>query len=74
MNLIQNERIKLLATALNNLGVAILVTALIAPAATFLYGIGHAATGYWWLISSAWLLGGVSIHLGTQFALGRLRP
>ena len=74
MNLIQNERIKLLATALNNLGVAVLVSALVAPAVAFLYGTAHAATGYWWLIGSAWLLGGVSIHLGAQFALGRLKP
>ena len=74
MNLIQNERIKLFATALNNLGVAIFVTALVAPAVAFLYGTAHAATGYWWLISGAWLLGGVSIHFGAQVALGRLKP
>ena len=74
MNLIQNERIKLLATALNNVGVATVVTALIAPAATFLYGSGHAATNYWWLIGTAWLAAGLILHVIAQLILGRLKP
>ena len=73
-NLIQNERVKLFATALNNAGVATLVTALIAPAATFLYGSSHASRSYWWLIGAAWFLVGLVLHLMAQFALGRLKP
>jgi hypothetical protein len=38
MSLVYNERTKLLATALNNTGVATVVTAVIAPVAAFLYG------------------------------------
>lgn len=56
MNLIQNERVKLLATALNNVAVATVVTALIAPAAAFLYGSGHASTNYWWRVGAAWFV------------------
>lgn len=73
MNLIQNERIKLLATALNNVAVATLVTALITPAATFLYGSGHASTSYWQLAGAAWLSAGVTLHLIAQVILGRLK-
>ena len=74
MNLIQNERIKLLTTALNNLGVATLATALIAPTAAFLYGSGHASTAYWWLVGVAWLLVGSTLHLLAHFVLGSLKP
>ena len=74
MSLIQNERIKLLATALNNVGVATIVTALIAPAAAFLYGSGHASTGHWGLIGAAWLVGGVTLHLLAQLVVGKLKP
>ena len=74
VNLIQNERVKLLATALSNVGVAILVTALIAPAVSFLYGLVHPVTSYWWLIGAAWFLAGVSLHVFAQVILGRLKP
>jgi hypothetical protein len=38
MSLKHNERIKLFATALSNTAVATVVTAFIAPMATYLYG------------------------------------
>jgi hypothetical protein len=38
MSLIENERTKLLATAMNNTAVATIVTAIVAPVAGFLYG------------------------------------
>ncbi len=50
MSLVRNERIKLAATALNNIAVATIVTALIAPAASFLYGTANPAAGHWWLV------------------------
>jgi len=74
VNPTRNERIKLLATALNNVGVAILAAAVIAPAAAFLYGTSHAGTGHWWLFSGAWLAMGVGLHVLAQLALGRLTP
>ena len=39
MDAIYNERLRLLATALNNTAVAIFATAIIAPIAGFLYGV-----------------------------------
>jgi hypothetical protein len=38
MSLVHNERVKLVATALNNTAVATLATAFLAPAVGFLYG------------------------------------
>lgn len=73
MSLVHNERTKLLATALNNVAVATVVTALIAPAASFLYGATTPAGGGWWLaIGIAWLTGGIILHLAAQRVLGRL--
>jgi hypothetical protein len=43
MNLVHNERTKLLATGLNNVAVATIVTAIIAPIVGFLYGSPSAA-------------------------------
>lgn len=75
MSLVHNERTKLLATALNNVAVATIVTALIAPAASFLYGTGTTAGGGWALaIGAAWLTGGVILHLAAHQVLGRLTP
>ena len=74
-NLIRNERIKLTATALNNVAVATIVTALIAPAASFLYGTANPAAGHWWLvIGLAWLTGGGALHLAARWMLGSLEP
>lgn len=47
-NLVRNERTKLLATALNNTGVATPVTAIIAPVAWFLYGTPTITATKWW--------------------------
>jgi hypothetical protein len=73
MNLVRNERIKLLATALNNSAVATVATAIIAPMAGFLYGSNSIAASRWALLSLAWLLGGLSLHIAAQLVLGRLK-
>ncbi len=75
MSLIHNERTKLLATGLNNIAVATIVTAIVAPVAGFLYGSPTAAATKWWpLIGIIWLFVGATIHLAAQFFLGKLRP
>lgn len=74
MNLIHNERVKLLATTLNNLGIASVVTGVVAPTAGFVYGIGS------WTqpirlagAILAWLVAGVGLHLIAQPVLRRSR-
>jgi hypothetical protein len=74
MNLIHNERTKLLATALNNTAVATMVTAIIAPIVGSLYGSPSAAASKWWpLIGIVWLLVGLGLHVAAQVVLGKLR-
>ena len=73
MNLVHNERTKLLATALNNTAVATFATAIIAPLAGVLYGSSGAGGTWWPLMSLVWFLGGVSLHIGTQVVLRRLK-
>jgi len=74
MSLIQNERTKLLATALNNTAVATLVTAVIAPTAGLLNGSTPPITWVWWaLLEITWFLVGLGLHLAAQAVLGRLK-
>jgi len=73
MELIHNERMKLLATALNNSAVATIVTAVIAPTASLLYGLTAIATGWWLAMALVWFLGGLSLHITAHLVLGRLK-
>jgi hypothetical protein len=75
MSLVHNERVKLSATALNNTAIATVVTGLIAPAASFAYGLSTGPSGHlWWLVASAWLSSGVLIHFAARAMLKGLRP
>jgi hypothetical protein len=75
VSLVHNERVKLVATALSNIGVATVVTAIIAPIVGFLYGSPTAAASrWWWLIAVAWFVAGVGLHVIAQAVLGRLKP
>ncbi len=75
MSLIENERMKLLATALNNLGVATIVTGVVAPIAANLYGHGAISSDTTAiLIGIVWLFTGVGLHLVAQTVLGGMRP
>ena len=47
MSPVRNERIKLVAVALNNVGVATVVTALIAPTVSFVYNSARVAPNRW---------------------------
>jgi hypothetical protein len=73
MSLVQNERIKLFATALSTTGVATVVTSFIAPISGYLYGSSSVSGGNWWLVSIVWLFVGFALHLVAQIVLGRLR-
>ena len=73
--MVRNERLKLLATALNNMAVATIITAVIAPVVTLFNGSTGTAVTIWWAFGSAvWILAGLGLHLAAQGVLGRLRP
>lgn len=75
MSLVRNEKAKLFATALNNLGVACVVTGGIAPAAAYL--IGSLQVDDPLRLASAgivWLAIGAMLFVGAQRALEELRP
>jgi len=74
MSLIENERTKLVAAALNNTAVATIVTAVIGPIAGAVYGFANAAPNRsWFLIGVLWFLIGIGLHYLGQLALGRFR-
>jgi hypothetical protein len=74
MSLVENERAKLLATALNNTAVATLVTGVIGPVAGALYGFANATPSRsWFLIGALWCLIGIVLHFIAQAILGRLQ-
>lgn len=68
MHTVHNARVQLLATALNNLALAFIVAGFVAPAVT-----GQLQSGSRVLVTLAWAVTGLVIHLSAQFALGRLR-
>ena len=74
MDLIFNERIRIRATFLNNIAVAIIVTSIIAPAVSYFYGVGGLAPSRaWLLIALAWLTLGAGLHGAAMLVLGGLR-
>ena len=75
MHAIFNERTRLLATFLNNVGVATIATSLIAPAVSFFYGVGNLTPkGGWVLIAAAWFVVGIGLHRAAYFVLGSIKP
>ena len=74
MNAIFNERTRLFAAFLNNVGVATIVTSVIAPAVSIFYRVGNLAPNRGWiLIGLAWFALGIGLHAPAQVALGSLR-
>lgn len=75
MNLIHNERLKLLATAMNNVAIAVVVTGAVAPVLGSLYGIEQRVPT--WRVAAAVatsLLAGGGLHLlATWRIIGLLR-
>ena len=75
MSMIHNERTKLLATALNNVGVATLITGVVAPTVATLYGATNVGGDrLWFLVAGVWLLAGIGLHLVAQLIIGKLKP
>ena len=66
----RNERIKLLATTLNTLGLAFLVPGVIVPLITLLYGADTPKSPYWLEIGVWWAIQAVILHGGARTVLG----
>jgi hypothetical protein len=68
MHTVHNARIQLLATAVNNLALAVIVAGFVAPAAS-----GQLQGGSRVLVTLAWIGFGLVLHGCGQLVLGRLR-
>jgi hypothetical protein len=65
---VHNGRITLLATALNNLALAVIVAGFVAPAIS-----GQLHAGWQGVTTIAWTGFGIAFHISGQFVLRRLR-
>ena len=72
MSLVHNERVKLLAQALSNMGIAIAVTGVITPVVAILYGTAP-LNATLFPVAPALFLVGVAFHVTAQLTLGRLK-
>lgn len=72
--LVANELAKLTASALNNVAVAAMITSVVAPAASDLYGITAPKSPYWWEFGMAWLIAAGVLHFIARKMLGDLEP
>ena len=74
MSLVDNERIKLLAAALNNTAVATVVAGILGPAAGVSYGLSGVGANRWWFATGAiWFFAGLGLHYSAQQVLRRLK-
>ncbi len=72
--LVENERVKSTATALNNSAIAATVASVIGPAASDLYAITTPKSPYWWWFGLAWMILATGLHLTARKTLGDLEP
>lgn len=74
--LVENERRKYLAGALDRLSTACATVGAIAPLAGLIYGSGTFGlpAAFFWVATGSWLLASVGLHLGGREVLGGLRP
>lgn len=75
MSLVRNERLKLFATYLNGLGIALFAVGGLAPSFAIVYGTaGNTASGSTALIAVGCLIGSVGLHYLGSLVLQGLRP
>jgi hypothetical protein len=68
MHTVHNARITLLATAVSNLALAVIVAGFVAPAVN-----GQLHGGWQTVTTLAWIAFGIVLHGSAQLVLGRLR-
>ena len=76
MSLVQNEKTKLSATAISNVGLALIIAGVVAPLVASSFGGAGAppANALTIAISVVWLIVGVALHISGRQLLQRLRP
>ena len=74
-DLIRNERLKLLANALDRASTSCVTIGFISPVAGVAYAtqVAGLAPGFFWLAGGSWILFGIGLHLVAQQVLGGLR-
>lgn len=72
--LVQNERTKLLANALDRASTACVTVGVATPVATYLWDLSRAALGPWFLLASCyvWLAVAWALHIFARRVLGGL--
>jgi uncharacterized membrane protein len=77
MSLIENERTKLLATALNTAATSCFTVGIATPLAGYLYNVSalRSQVAWWELVAGigCWLIAAVLLHLGARRILGSLK-
>jgi hypothetical protein len=76
MSLINNEQVKLTATAVNNIAVAFIIGGFVTPALGLFQQTPLAAIADVppWMFGVAWVLTGLILHLGARLSLHGLKP
>ncbi len=72
-NLVHNEKLKLAVTAINNIGVAAVVTGVVVPMVSRLTTATPTGNRYWLLFTVLWALLGLGCHMTGRFMLKGLR-
>ena len=76
MSLVENERTKLLAGALDRMSTACVTVGIVAPGASLVYGFGGRLDApAWFLLVAfvAWSLGALILHLVARWVLGGIK-
>ena len=75
MSLIENERTKLLANALDRASTACVTVGLLAPLAAFIYGAtASSMTPLAYLMCAvSWIVAALTLHISARFVLGGLK-
>jgi hypothetical protein len=73
--LVENERTKLLANALDRASTAILTIGVVAPVSAALYTLVVPPIGPGWFVAVAlvWIFAGIGLHISARLVLGALR-
>lgn len=70
---ISNERVKLLASTFNTVGLAFTITGAVVPTITLLYGGGAPNSRLWLLIGVWWVVIAILLHLAARRIFGGLK-